>query len=46
MLTGRRPRTSMVSVVTAFANPGTAVKQLTGRTSSFTYGMVYVAYSY
>ena len=35
-----------VSFVAAFANPGTAVKQYTGRTDNFRYGMVYVAYSY
>ena len=32
--------------MTAFANPGTAVQQLTGRTKNFAYGMVYLAYSY
>ena len=36
----------LVSLVTAFANPGLAVQQLTGRTNNFAYGMVYVAYSY
>jgi hypothetical protein len=36
----------LMSVVTAFANPGEAVKQLTGRTKNFAYGMVYIAYSY
>ena len=36
----------LVSVVTAFANPGLAVQQLTGRTKNFAYGMLYVAYSY
>jgi len=36
----------IVSVVGAFADPGTAVQQLTGRTKVFTYGMLYVAYSY
>ena len=35
-----------MSVVTAFANPGLAVQQLTGRTKTFAYGMVYIAYSY
>ena len=39
-------RNLMMSVVTAFADPGAAVQQLTGRTKNFTYGMVYVAYSY
>jgi len=36
----------ILSLVTAFANPRTAVQQLTGRTKNFAYGMVYVAYSY
>jgi hypothetical protein len=35
-----------ISVVAAYADPGTAVQQATGRTKSFTYGMVYVGYSY
>ena len=35
-----------VSLVGAFANPGTAVRQSSGRTRSFGYGMVYVAYSF
>jgi len=35
-----------VSLVAAFASPQDAVKQYTGRTDSFKYGMVYVAYSY
>ena len=35
-----------VSVIAAFADPGTAVQQSSGRTKSFTYGMVYLAYSY
>ncbi len=35
-----------VSVVLAFANPGRAVQQATGRTKNFAYGMVYVAYAY
>ena len=34
------------SVVAAFADPGAAIQQLSGRTKSFTYGMVYLAYSY
>ena len=34
------------SIVVAFANPGSAVEQATGRTASFRYGMVYLAYSY
>ena len=36
----------ILSFVTAFANPGAAVEQLTDRTKRFTYGMVYVAYWY
>jgi hypothetical protein len=39
-------RNVLVSIVTAFANPGLAVQQLTARTKNFAYGMVYVAYSY
>jgi hypothetical protein len=35
-----------MSLVTAFADPGRAVQQLTGRTKNFSYGMVYLAYSY
>jgi hypothetical protein len=35
-----------ISIVGAFASPGKAVEQLTGRTKDFSYGMVYVAYSY
>ena len=35
-----------VSVIAAFADPGTAVQQSSGRTRTFTYGMVYLAYSY
>ncbi len=35
-----------ISFVGAFADPGKGVQQLTGRTSNFGYGMVYVAYSY
>jgi alginate export protein len=34
------------SFVLAFANPGTAVEQATGRTASFKYGMVYLGYSF
>ena len=34
------------SFVLAFANPGTAVEQATGRTASFRYGMVYLGYSF
>jgi hypothetical protein len=35
-----------ISLVTAFANPGAAVEQFSGRTKNFNYGMVYVAYAY
>jgi len=35
-----------LSFVGAFANPGELVHQLYDRTENFTYGMVYVAYSY
>ena len=35
-----------VSVIGAFANPGTAVQQATERTKNFGYGMVYVGYSF
>ena len=35
-----------VSVVGAFADPGKAVQQSTGRTKNFGYGMVYVGYSF
>jgi hypothetical protein len=35
-----------VSVVGAYANPGEAVRQDSGRTKNFAYGMVYVGYSY
>jgi hypothetical protein len=35
-----------VSFVAAFANPQQAAEQGYGRTSNFTYGMIYVAYSY
>jgi hypothetical protein len=36
----------VVSFVLAFASPGKAVEQATGRTQNFKYGMVYVAYSF
>jgi Alginate export len=39
-------KTLALSFVTAFADPGTAVRQLSGRTKNFSYGMVYVAYSF
>jgi hypothetical protein len=35
-----------VSVVTAVANPQAAAEQGFGRTKNFTYGMVFLAYSY
>ena len=35
-----------VSFVAAFANPGAAIKQATGQTRNFNYGMIYIAYSY
>ena len=35
-----------VSLVGAFANPGEAIHQHSGRTKNFGYGMVYVAYSF
>jgi hypothetical protein len=35
-----------VSVVAAYADPGKAVQQATGRTKNFVYGMVYVGYAY
>jgi hypothetical protein len=35
-----------LSVVVAYADPEEAVKQATGRTKNFAYGMVYVAYSF
>jgi hypothetical protein len=34
-----------LSFVAAYADPGKAVQQATGRTKNFAYGMVYVAYS-
>jgi len=39
-------RNFTVTVVAAYADPEEAVKQATGRTKNFAYGMVYVAYSY
>ena len=35
-----------LSLVAAYANPGEAVHQYTGRTKNFTYGMAYVAYAF
>ena len=36
----------LLSFVAAFANPGAAVQQATGRTKNFSYGMVYLGYSF
>jgi hypothetical protein len=38
--------TFTVSVVAAYANPGKAVQQYTGRTKNLAYGMAYVAYAF
>jgi hypothetical protein len=35
-----------VSLLGAYANPGKAVQQATARTKNFTYGMIYVGYSF
>jgi hypothetical protein len=35
-----------LSLVGAFADPGKAVQQVSGRTKNFAYGMAYVAYSF
>jgi hypothetical protein len=35
-----------LSFVGAYANPGQLIEQAYGRTENFTYGMIYVAYSY
>ena len=35
-----------ISFVAAYANPGTAAEQGYGRTSNFSYGMIYVAYAF
>jgi len=35
-----------ISMVGAFADPGKAVQQSSGRTKNFAYGLVYVAYSF
>jgi hypothetical protein len=35
-----------LSIVGAYADPGKAVQQLTGRTKNFAYGMAYVGYSF
>jgi len=39
-------RNFTISFLGAYADPGKAVQQLTGRTKNLTYGMVYVGYSY
>ena len=39
-------RNFTASIVLAFANPGSAVEQATGRTASFRYGMAYLGYSF
>jgi len=39
-------KTVTVSLLLAFADPGTAVQQSSGRTKNFSYGMVYVGYSF
>jgi hypothetical protein len=36
----------LISFVAAFANPQEAVEQAVGRDENFTYGMIYVSYSY
>jgi hypothetical protein len=35
-----------VSVIGAYGNPGEAIRQFSGRTKNFSYGMVYVGYSF
>ena len=35
-----------LSLIGAFGDPGTAVRQFSGRTQNFAYGMAYVAYSF
>ena len=35
-----------VSFVFALAEPGDAIEELSGRTDTFVYGMVYAAYSF
>ena len=39
-------RNFTVSLLLAYADPGKAVQQATGRTKNFAYGMVYVGYSF
>ena len=36
----------IISFVAAVANPQEAVEEAVGRTENFTYGMIYVTYSY
>ena len=38
--------TFSISFLGAFADPGKAVQQSTGRTRNFVYGMIYVGYSF
>ena len=38
--------TFTISLLGAYADPGKAVQQATGRTKNFVYGMVYVGYSF
>ena len=38
--------TFTISLIGAYADPGRAVQQSSGRTKNFTYGMVYVGYSF
>jgi hypothetical protein len=35
-----------LSLVAAYADPGDAIEQSTGRTDEFTYGMIFLAYSF
>ena len=37
---------ALLSLVGAYANPGKAVQQYTGRTKNFAYGMCYIAYAF
>ena len=41
-----RRRHALLSFVAAFAHPQEAAEQGFGRTDDFTYGMIYVTYSY
>jgi hypothetical protein len=42
----REPSNQRLNLVAAFANPGQAVAQTTGRTANFAYGMAYLGYSF